>query len=229
MADEPGRRPAVRLEVEERVDPACRPAGQLEQVPGPVRPGNGRSPRQPSTARPSSAMTRLGDQPQAAADLAGDELLGHLLILHRLTPVFPTGERVAAALAVAVVRPVAGRRRPAGRRGRRGRPRPALRPLPGMPSPATTVRDAITEATSARHRTHRGRGRVGDGRRGAGVFHPGGQGAAAAAGGLGVTASALGRVIERGGRAPRPARALRHVRVHRSVAAPYCPDTYRPS
>lgn len=151
MADERGGGGA-RLsgpEVEERLTRLEGLLSQLEQVPGP-----GTELAMDAVATLTAVygealarvMTRLGDQSQAAADLAGDELLGHLLILHGLTPV-PTGERVAAALAG--VRPFVqsqgGEVRLAGVDGETARVQLSGH-CQGCSSPATAVRDAITEA-----------------------------------------------------------------------------------
>ena len=149
MADEPGGARLSGPEVEERLTRLEGLLGQLEQVPGP---GTDLAMEAVATLTAiygealARVMTRLGDQPEAAADLAGDELLGHLLILHGLTPV-PTGERVAAALAD--VRPFVqsqgGDVLLAGVDGGTARVQLSGH-CQGCSSPATTVRDAITEA-----------------------------------------------------------------------------------
>jgi Fe-S cluster biogenesis protein NfuA len=92
-------------EVEQRLTSLDRLLGQLEQMPGP---GSELALDAVATLTAvygealARIMTRLSAVPAAAADLAADELLGRLLILHGLSPV-PARQR--AVTAVAEIRP----------------------------------------------------------------------------------------------------------------------------
>jgi Fe-S cluster biogenesis protein NfuA len=92
-------------------------------------------------------MARLAALPAVTADLAADELVGHLLILHGLSPV-PVQERIAAALKAALqdVQLQGGDIRLAGLDGGVARVQLSAR---GCPSTVATLRDAITDGVLA--------------------------------------------------------------------------------
>jgi Fe-S cluster biogenesis protein NfuA len=140
---EPGGARLSGPAVEERLALLDRLLGQIEQVPGP---GSELALDAVATltAIYGEALARIIDaMPEAAAGLAADELLGHLLILHGLSPV-PARERIIAALRA--VRSHGGDIRLAGLDGGVARVQLAAR---GCSSAAATLRDAITEAVLA--------------------------------------------------------------------------------
>jgi Fe-S cluster biogenesis protein NfuA len=145
MAEQPA--PAgTRLpgpQVEERLALLERLLGQIEQGVGP---GSELALEAVATltAIYGEALARIIDAvPEATADLAADELLGHLLILHGLSPV-PVRERIAAALRQ--VQPQGGDVRLAGLDGGVARVQVATH---GCSSAAAPLRDAITEVILA--------------------------------------------------------------------------------
>jgi Fe-S cluster biogenesis protein NfuA len=91
-------------QVEERLNRLDQLLGQLEQVPGP---GSELALEAVATLTAvygealARVMTRLDAPPATGAglvaDLAADQLIGHLLILHGLSPV-PVADRITAAL-----------------------------------------------------------------------------------------------------------------------------------
>jgi Fe-S cluster biogenesis protein NfuA len=139
-------------EVEQRLTRLEGLLGQIEQMPGP---GGDLTLDAVATLTAiygealARIMTRLSELPGIVADLAADELLGHLLILHGLSPV-PTGQRVAAALDI--IRPFVqsqgGDARLVGVDGGVARVRISGHRR-GCSSPPATVRDAVTEAILA--------------------------------------------------------------------------------
>ena len=152
MAEQPGAG-AARLsgpEVEERLTRLESLLSQIEQVPGP---GSELALEAVATLTAiygealARVMTRLAAQPEAVADLAADELLGHLLILHGLSPV-PASERIAAALADVqpLVQSQGGDVQLAGLDGGVARVQLSAH---GCSSSAASLRDAITEVVLA--------------------------------------------------------------------------------
>ncbi len=152
MGEQPGGGGA-RLsgpEVEERLTRLESLLGQIEQGSGP---GSELALEAVATLTAiygealARVMTRLDTLPEAAADLAADELLAHLLILHGLSPV-PAAERIAAALED--IRSLAATQgadiRLAGLDG--GVARVELR-VHGCSSAAATLRHAITQVVLA--------------------------------------------------------------------------------
>ena len=136
-------------DVEQRLARLDSMLGQLEQMPGP-----GTELALDAVAALTAVygealariMTMLGDAPAVAAGLAADDLLGHLLILHGLSPV-PTEQRAVAA--VEEIRPFVqsqgGDVRLAGVEGGVARVQISGH-CQGCSSPGTSVQDAVTDA-----------------------------------------------------------------------------------
>jgi len=145
MAEPPGEA-GSRLsgpQVEERLALLDRLLGQLEQGGGPVS-EVALEAVATLTAIYGEALARIVDTlPEATADLAADELTGHLLILHGLSPV-PASDRITAALQN--VKPQAGEARLVGLDD--GVARVQLSAY-GCSSSAATLRAAITEVVLA--------------------------------------------------------------------------------
>jgi Fe-S cluster biogenesis protein NfuA len=141
-------------EVEQRLTRLDSMLGQLEQTPGP---GSELALDVVATLTAvygealARIMTRLSAVPAIAADLAADELLGRLLILHGLSPV-PAQQRAVAA--VAEVRPFVKSRGgdvclvEVDVDGGVARVQISGH-CQGCSSPATTVHDAVTETILA--------------------------------------------------------------------------------
>jgi Fe-S cluster biogenesis protein NfuA len=148
MAERPGAE-GSRLsgpQVEERLALLDSLLSEIEQLPGPAS-----EPALEAVATLTAiygealarVMTRLVALPEAAADLAADELCGHLLILHGLSPI-PARERIVAALRD--VEPQAGDVRLASLDGGVARVQLATR---GCSSTGEALRDAITKVVLA--------------------------------------------------------------------------------
>lgn len=130
-------------QVEERLALLERLLGQIEQGRGP---GSELALEAVATltAIYGEALARVVDAvPEATADLAADELVGHLLILHGLSPV-PVRDRIVAALRQ--VQPQGGDIRLAALDGGVARVQLASR---GCSSAAASLRTAITEVVLA--------------------------------------------------------------------------------
>ncbi|HUN34832.1 MAG TPA: NifU family protein [Trebonia sp.] len=129
--------------VEERLALLDRLLGQLEQGSGPVS-EMALEAVATLTAIYGEALARITDAlPEATAGLATDELTGHLLILHGLSPV-PAADRIMAALKN--VRPQAGDVQLVGLEDGVARVQLAAR---GCSSSAGAMRAAITDVVLA--------------------------------------------------------------------------------
>jgi len=137
-------------EVEERLTRLESLLSQIERVPGPAS-ELALEAVATLTAIYGEAlarvMARLATLPEAAADLAADELLGHLFILHGLSPV-PAADRITAALddIRSLVHSQGADLRLAGLDGNVARIQLSAH---GCSSAAATLRDAITEVVLA--------------------------------------------------------------------------------